>query len=194
MLSEIYLFVLCLPSLVIYPPKSMREVLICGMPNISSLKVEEKSKMLKEALTAEDYCSDQKCHKICSSCDVEQPYLSLPLQVEFKEKNPSKLTGEVVDKPASRPNIFLRNPSISAEILSSSWKAERERERERVSSVQNSPHCLLAAPLAPRQTAVRDKIHVGLAPVPCRVRKKAAVVVFFSAGKKKGHRRTEVAL
>jgi hypothetical protein len=131
MLSEIYLFVLCLPSLVIYPPKSMREVLICGMPNISSLKVEGKSKMLKEALTAEDYCSDQKCHKICSSCDVEQPYLSLPLQVEFKEKNPSKLTGEVVDKPASRPNIFLRNPSISAEILSSSWKAERERERER---------------------------------------------------------------
>jgi hypothetical protein len=92
-------------------------------------KFEETSKTLKEALTAEDYCSDQKCHKIWSSCDVEQPYLSLPLQVEFKEKNPSKLTGEVVDKLASRPNILLRNPSISAEIISSYWKAERERER-----------------------------------------------------------------
>jgi hypothetical protein len=105
--------------------------------------------------------------------------------VEFKEKNPSKLTEEVVDKPASRPNIFLENPSISAEILSSSWKAERERER--VSSVQNSLQCLLVAPLAPRQTAVRGKIHVAPPAVPCRC-------YFFLCGKKKGHRRTEVAL
>jgi len=69
---------------------------------------------------------------------VEQPYLSLPLQVEFKEKNPSKLTGEVVDKLASRPNILLRNPSISAEIISSYWKAERERERAREREIERA--------------------------------------------------------
>jgi hypothetical protein len=195
MLSEIYLFVLCLPSLVIYPPKSMRKVLICGMPNISSLKVEEKSKMLKEALTAEDYCSDQKCHKICSSCDVEQPYLSLPLQVEFKEKNPSKLTGEVVDKPASRPNIFLRNPSISAEILSSSWKAEREIERESVfQAFRIVPTVSLSLPwlLVKQPFEARFMWHQHL----CRAEsgRRQPLLFFFSAGKKMGHRRTEVAL
>jgi hypothetical protein len=48
---------------------------------------EKKCKKLKETLTAEDYHSDQKKR---SSCDVEQPYLSPPLQVEFEEKIRSK--------------------------------------------------------------------------------------------------------
>jgi hypothetical protein len=107
--------------------------------------------------------------------------------VEFKEKNPSKLTGEVVDKLASRPNILLRNPSISAEIISSSWKAERERESVlQAFRIVPSVSC--------RQTAVRGKIRVAPTPVPCPVRKKAAVVVSFSAEKKMGHHRIEIAL
>ncbi len=76
-------------------------------------------------------------------------------------------------------------------MLSSSWKAERERER--VSSVQNLPQCLLVAPLAPRSNSC-SRLDLCGTTTCAPVRKKAPVVVVFLCGRKRGHHRTELPL
>jgi hypothetical protein len=106
-----------------------------------------------------------------------------------RRRSGAKLTGEVVDKPATRQNIFLRNPSISAEMLSSSWKAERESVFQ---AFRIFPSVSLSLPwlLVKQPFEARSMWHHHLCPSP----EEGTRCCFFLCGRKKGHHRTELPL